>query len=503
MRNIHLLYSSSYDRGLEHLLQMWPKIKAKHKEATLDCCYGWDTFDIICANNPERMNWKKIMVEAMKQQGITDHGRLGKEELNKLREKCGILAYPSQFFEIFCISAVEAQLHGCVPVVTNLGALSETVQCGVVVDGDITKKETQDKYLEALLDLMGNEGRRKSLSDKGREWAKKFSWANVAHAWSDVFEQSDKSVKLTVYTPTIRRGWWNLMADNLSKQLYRNFEWIIIDDYPQDRSHIAKEYADKYKLDIKYLRGKPRKVKRTYALCNANNTVLEAATGDVIVFLQDFILIPEDGLEQIANMHRKNPDCLLALPDMYYAPSIKPDKEKEDWFDGKTDIIGEFIRKNIRLQNLGLRFTENPMDFEQNYGAIPTKIARELGGWHEFFDEGLGWDNTDIAWRALQKGYKILLDENNVAVCIDHWKTLEGTPEHGLERERRLNDPRYYWMQTMIKGKKMPLVRTQQQDDRIDLQYEMPKDLPLGDEVKWLKENMNKIITKWVLEGII
>lgn len=503
MRNHKLLYSSSYDRGLEYLLLMWPEIKNKYKDATLDICYGWNTFDIICANNPERLKWKETMVQAMNQPGITHHGRLGKEEVNALREKCGILAYPSEFFEIWCISAVEAQLHGCVPVVTNLGALTETVKHGIVVEGDIKKEETQKKYLESLLDLMGNESWRKKLSDKGREWAKQFSWETTAHKWGDVFEQSDKSVRLTVYTPTIRRGFWNIMADNLSKQLYRNFEWVIVDDYPEDRSHIAKEYAEKYKLTIKYLRGKKRKVTRTYGLCNANNTVLEHATGDVIVFLQDFILIPEDGLEQIATLHRKNPDSLIALPDMYFAPKVTPDKEKEDWFNGNTDIIGEFIRKNIRLQNLGLRFTENPMDFEQNYGAIPTKIAKELGGWHEFFDEGLGWDNTDIAWRALQKGYKILLDENNVAVCIDHWKTLEGTKEHGIGRERRLNDPRFYWMQTMIKGKKMPLVRTQEQDDRIDLQYKIPDTVLVGDEVKWLRENMNKIITKWILEGII
>lgn len=499
MRNHKLLYTSSYDRGLEHLLLMWPKILKKYPDATLDCAYGWVTFDALCANNPERMEWKQKMVELLKQKGITEHGRIGKKELTELQEKCGILAYPSHFYEIFCISVVEAQLHGCVPVTTDIGALAETVQCGVTVGGDINDKTVQEEYLTALLDLMGNQEKWQKLSDEGRIWAKQYDWKEIAQKWSDIFEQSDKSVKLTVYTPTIRRGFWNIMADNLSKQTYRNFEWIIVDDYPKDRSDTAREYAEKYKLDIKYVRGKKRKVQRTYGLCNANNTVLEHATGEVLVFLQDFILIPLDGLEQIATLYRKNPDCLQALPDMYFSPSITPDKEKEDWFNGKTEVIGDFIRQNIRIQNLGLRYTENPLDFEQNWGAVPIKIAKELGGWIEATDEGLGYDNTEFAYRGLKMGYKILIDENNVAVCLDLWPTLKDSTENGgKERARRLNDPRYLFYMAMIEAKKLPLKITQEINDKIELLYDIPKEVTDDKVVEWIKTNQEKIVLGWL-----
>jgi GT2 family glycosyltransferase len=227
---------------------------------------------------------------------------------------------------------------------------------------------------------------------------------------------------------------------------------------------------------------------------------MDKATGEVLVFLQDFILIPDDALDQIVTLYRKNPDCLQALPDMYFEPKVKPDKEKEDWFNGNTDLIGKFIRKNIRIQNQGLRFTENPMDFEQNYGAIPLKIVKELGGWHEWLDEGLGWDNTDLSWRALKKGYKILLDETNIAVCIDHWETLKGSPELGLQRGRRLNDPRFYFMKEMVEKGKMSLVRTQAEDDKIELLYEMPKEVSDADTVKWIRANLEKIVDKWIKE---
>ncbi len=498
MRNHKLLYQSSYDRGLEHLLLMWPDIKKKFPDATLDIAYGWNTFDALTANNPERTQWKIMMISRMHQDGVTDHGRIGKEKLIELQETCGILAYPSHFFEIFCISAVEAQLHGCVPVTTGIGALSETVEHGVIVEGDIQDSEVKRNYLNALLNLMSDENKRKKLSDKGREWATKFDWTKIAQQWTKEIEKTNQDIKLTVYTPTIRKGFWNIMANNLSKQTYKNFEWIIVDDYPKNRSKVAEEYAKKYSLNIVYLRGKERAVQRTYGLCNANNTALAHATGEVMVFLQDFILIPLDGLEQIATLYRKNPDALQGLPDVYVEPKIKPDSSKEDWFDGNTDVVGKFIRQNVRLTNEGLRETTNPMDYEQNYGAIPVKIAKELGGWYEFFDEGLGWDNTEIAWRAMKRGYRILIDETNVAICIDHWKTLEGTPEHGLERERRLNDPRYVWMQKMIEEEKLPLVRTQERDDTIELLYKMPKDVKPGDEVKWLTQNYKSIVQSWL-----
>src|SRR6185312_10323526 len=124
-RQHKLFWGSSYDRGLNVLLKMWPEIKAKYPDAELHIAYGWNLFDAALGNNPERMEWKKTMQELMKQKGITDHGRISKSELKKLRQECGILAYCSDFTEIFCITAMECQREGCVPVTTDLAALGE------------------------------------------------------------------------------------------------------------------------------------------------------------------------------------------------------------------------------------------------------------------------------------------------------------------------------------------------------------------------------------------
>lgn len=498
MKQHTLLYQSSYDRGLSFLLFLWPDIKRKYPDAVLHIAYGWDLFMAVAHDNPERMQWKDMIDGMIEQEGIIHHGRVGKQELKKIREQCGVWAYPTIFTEINCIGALESQESGCVPVTMALAALKETVGSGVLVQGDIQDPAVRDKYLEELLEMMGDKKRWKKEIEKGKEFVKRYRIHHIADKWIQEFEKKDESVKVTIYTPSARKGWWNIMADNLSKQTYKNFEWVIIDDIGYDRTDIAQKYAKKYGLDIKVYAGKQRAKKRTYGLINANNTVLEKASGDLLVFLQDFILIPEDGIEQLVTIYRKNPTALIAPVDMYVAPKIKPDIESEDWFHGETDIIGNFIRQNIRIQNLGLRQSTHPFDFEQNYGAIPVKVARELGGWWEFQDEGLGYDNTDIAYRAMKKGYKLLVDETNVAICIDHWEVLKTNRENVLGRARRLNDPRYQWMVEMISQGRLPLVRTQELDDKIELLYEIPDTVDDKDVVKWIRKNGPEIVYKWL-----
>jgi len=100
--NRSMFYGSSYDRGLEHLLKMWPKIIKAVPDAELFCCYGWDLFAKFYADNPERMAWKDSMDKLMTQKGITHLGRISHGALRDLIERAGIFAYPTHFGETSC-----------------------------------------------------------------------------------------------------------------------------------------------------------------------------------------------------------------------------------------------------------------------------------------------------------------------------------------------------------------------------------------------------------------
>jgi len=430
---------------------MWPDIIAKYPNAELHICYGWDLFDIACRNNPERMQWKKSVDALMNQKGIRHYGRIGKKRLAGIRKDCGIWAYPTTFEEINCISALEAQNDGLVPVTMNSFALKETVGSGIKIDGDIKKIEVQKKYVDELLSLMGDHKRWKKESYRAKKFARKYYWEIIAKKWIEEFKKPINKPLVSVITVTKREGWWNVMAANLAKQTYKNFDWVIIDDYGKDRSLVANRFAQKYGLKIRYFMGDKalNTYERKHGLVRANNKGWRMAQGELLVYLQDFIRIPLNGIENLVDLYRHNPNALLAPVDEYWFP-IEPNKINTiDWWDGNTDIINKFSWRNIRVKFQGIRETDNPYDFEMNYAGIPKHIIKKLNGWWEFFDDGMGFDNTEIAQRALQSGYKILIDDTNIAECID-------IGHHGL----KLNEEGW---EKFNKGK-YPLVRKEELD---------------------------------------
>lgn len=187
MRHHNLFYGSSYDRGLEHLLNMWDEIRKAVPDAQLHICYGWETFDQLFADNPERQMYKEKMNKLMSKDGIYHHGRVGKDELQKIRRMCGIWAYPCHFQEINCITALESQADGLVPLTMNNFALKETVGAGIKLEGEIEDAETQTQFAKKLIALMQDEKRWQEESEKAKEFSKDYSWDKISNLWAFFF----------------------------------------------------------------------------------------------------------------------------------------------------------------------------------------------------------------------------------------------------------------------------------------------------------------------------
>lgn len=490
-----LFWGSSYDRGLDVLLFMWQDIMKACPDAELHITYGWDMFDKVAHTNPERMKWKDNVNQLMTQAGVFHHGRVGKDKLAAIRKQCGIWAYPTYFNEINCITALECQADGVVPVTVRLGALSETVKSGVLIEGDIKEPETVDKFTKELISLMEDDKRWRKESIKAKKAAKKYQWNQIAGKWDAIIRRPISKPKVSVVTITIREGWWNLMADNLSKQTYPIHEWVIVDDHKDNRKEIVDLIAKKYKLNIKYLRGD--KGKRRYGLAAANNIGWKNSEGDLLVYLQDFIVIPQQGVEWLVDLHRHHPNALLAPVDIYYHCKQPDTSNKIDWWNGDTDVIGALDWKNIRVLNNGINSTDNPMDFEMNYGAIPKKVLDRLNGWWEFFDDGFGYDNTELAYRVLQSSWDVIVDDTNIAKCINLWPYIGGTDANVKERNRHQGLPIFSWFKMqMLKGN-MPVIRDEKLDKSIHLDFSVPEDVSDEDAPGWTKDHYIKIAQSW------
>jgi SAM-dependent methyltransferase len=125
------VYASSPDRGLDVLLTWWPAILKKWKDAELHVFYGWNNYDQMMRMYPQMAVFKEHVQRLLAQPGVTMHGRIGQKELAAEFARSQFWLYPSiradgkDWEETFCITALEAQANGCIPIVRPVGALPE------------------------------------------------------------------------------------------------------------------------------------------------------------------------------------------------------------------------------------------------------------------------------------------------------------------------------------------------------------------------------------------
>lgn len=179
-----MIYASSYDRGIEHLLSIWPEIKSEVPEAELHLYYGWNTYDKMFKEGAVDGKFKERMLHLLKQDGVFEHGRIGHKELAIEYLKSGVWVYPSHFPEISCISAMKAQVAGCVPICTDYAALKETVKAGIIIPGSASNPEVMKDFKSALIETLKNTEAQDYVRDVVVEKSGSFSWAKVAEDWT-------------------------------------------------------------------------------------------------------------------------------------------------------------------------------------------------------------------------------------------------------------------------------------------------------------------------------
>lgn len=183
MRAHSVGYFSAYYRGLEVLLKMWPAIRKQVPDATLSVYYGWGSWDALEGENGRAFHERiEKLLAYLKDQGVTEYGRVDHETLAEAMRQTKVWAYPTEFLEIFCITAVKAQAAGCRVVATNVGALPEVVskqhpliECSNIYSNDYG----QDRFVKAVAaGLKGPEARPMVMPGA--------LWEDVATKWKEV-----------------------------------------------------------------------------------------------------------------------------------------------------------------------------------------------------------------------------------------------------------------------------------------------------------------------------
>jgi len=193
-----VIYSSSPDRGLHHLLEWWPKVHESVPDAELHVFYEVDKWLELLASIKARGGTANTMdrgdfIAAYRQthpngtDGVVFHGGVGQATLAKEQLKSAILAYPCdpvQPTEGFSMTVLEGITAGCQVITTQADALPElwSNAPGVTmlpIDAQLWTQTIIEKLQAATPEIE-------------MQVCPDYSWASIARKWEEVLCSTNK-----------------------------------------------------------------------------------------------------------------------------------------------------------------------------------------------------------------------------------------------------------------------------------------------------------------------
>jgi hypothetical protein len=160
-------------------------------------------------------------------------------------------------------------------------------------------------------------------------------------------------MRISVITPTLRPKGLEPTRNALLKQTFKDFEWLVDVNWTGE-------------VDLN----------------QSLNRLVQRAKGELLVFVQDYVELPEHGLESFWKTYQEK-------PAFYTVPVSKYDEDGEEW-DWRANRAGKIDWR----------------EWEIDCGACPRQALIDIGGFDEELDRYWGYDNPNVALRAEMKGYE-------------------------------------------------------------------------------------------------
>ncbi len=180
-----VLYTSSPDRGLDIVLELWPDVLAAVPDALLGFAYP-SVYDAVADQDAHVAQHRDKIAALSDQSGVTKLGPLSQPALAALMCDSRVWVHPSwmtmynaPFHETSCIGAMEAQAAGCFVVASDWGALSETVQWGLRVNGDAPGPRWREGLVAGIVQGLTDEESGDTAVYQGPRRVKHLGWDGV------------------------------------------------------------------------------------------------------------------------------------------------------------------------------------------------------------------------------------------------------------------------------------------------------------------------------------
>ncbi len=255
-------------------------------------------------------------------------------------------------------------------------------------------------------------------------------------------------MRLLVFTPTFRPGGLDVLEASLLRQTYKDFEWVVSDQRFVNRYPIWGEIQSRVPFKIHWVQRQIEEGNKRN-LCAMYNAAADFAVEnefDMMVSLQDYIYLPEDGLEKFIQAWQQFPQSLLTgvthiSRDPYPNKVVNLEGDYTIFAEPYTERPKRISWEDIRVTELYVTGPEIlPVEtghWEANWAAIPIRVL-ELGvRWDEEFDKGIAYENMDFAQQARIYNYDVVLDKNNVAISLPHKDYFDGEREEIIEFSNR------------------------------------------------------------------
>ncbi len=220
----------------------------------------------------------------------------------------------------------------------------------------------------------------------------------------------------------------------------------MADELMNDRIHVYEEHEMLDNTVFVECIKQPGNVRALAQAYNNAADYAEDAGFDLLVSLQDYIWIPDNGIEMFVEDHVTYPNSLITgLVSLSDAPSDQAIMNPYGLFSIFSEPL-EDRPEGISWDDV--RGTDLYPDDEQivacvsghweaNWAAVPVELFKQGMRWDLSYDEGIAYENADFAKRCeLELETSCILDKRNLAVGIPH---REIWPKEKEELERYNN----------------------------------------------------------------
>ncbi len=178
-----LLWCSSRDRGLHHLLRWWPTLREAIPTLSLRVTYDPRTMQGHRWQQEVRAEIAHQVEEGLRQPGITDLGAVSREVLVREQKETALWACPVEFFGGYETGSFTLlEFSACLtPMLCSEDP--SLIELGRDVAYFLPTPGEDEPWIQEIISLLSDESKRRAFEGAQKELALRYTWTNVAQQW--------------------------------------------------------------------------------------------------------------------------------------------------------------------------------------------------------------------------------------------------------------------------------------------------------------------------------